>query len=526
MPSSRGPARPASARMITISTRVRQFERILALIERGIDDVFGSVGTHCHHAAEEDDVPLEDDPRRSPAIDKVVAIGEAGLDYHYDFSPRDAQARGFRKHIAAARAYRPAARHPCPRSRRGHRRHSRGGDGEGARSRAVLHCFSSGRRAGAARRSRSGFYVSFSGILTFKKSEELRDIARIVPRDRLLVETDAPYLAPMPFRGKRNEPAYVAEHGACPRRDDRRRAMHEIAGDHDRERLSACFRECLARMPGGRRPDAMSARRRDPPGLRILGRRAAGRLRLGRLRSRRAAQPAPALLAAGRAHRPGGTHHRARSTPGRTCASNCSTPRSTGSTACSTPTSMPTILMASTTCGCSPSIKRRLVDIHADQRTAALLRMRFAYCFETPPGSQLSADPDAARARRPATRVSHRGCRRSRSRLLPFLQRPRRHRLAWLSRRWISPIPAIQRPASMKASQLLGGSRHLDRRCAEAAAASEPLVARRSAGLDRAAQAQARHPDQHAHRPRLSQPRAKRCRTVSSPPMTGMRIEF
>ena len=192
-------------RMITISTRVRRFHQIRALVER-YDDVYGSVGTHCHHAAEEDDVTL-DEILALAAHPKVVAIGEAGLDYHYDKSPRDVQARGFRRHIAAAR-----------RTGRPLVIHAREADedvadiledemGQGAFT-AVLHCFSSG--AGLARRGVAlGLYVSFSGILTFKKSEELREIAREIPPERLLVETDAPYLAPAPWRGKRNEPAYV-----------------------------------------------------------------------------------------------------------------------------------------------------------------------------------------------------------------------------------------------------------------------------------------------------------------------------
>ena len=194
-------------RMVTISTRVRRFDAIRRLVER-YDDVYGSVGTHCHNAAEEDDVPLEEIVGLAEHP-KIVAIGEAGLDYHYDNSPRDVQARGFRKHIAAARLTGlPLVVH------------ARNADedvaailedemGRGAFD-AVLHCFSSG--AELARRGIAlGLYVSFSGILTFKKSEDLRAIARDVPRDLLLIETDAPYLAPMPNRGKRNEPAFVAE---------------------------------------------------------------------------------------------------------------------------------------------------------------------------------------------------------------------------------------------------------------------------------------------------------------------------
>ena len=139
-----------------------------------------------------------------------MAIGEAGLDYHYDNSPRDAQEQGFRTHIAAARETGlPLVIH------------AREADDDTARILeeetgkgafpAVLHCFTGGRGAGAARASRSASTSRFTGILTFKKSDELRAIARIVPADRILVETDAPYLAPRPYRGKRNEPAYVVE---------------------------------------------------------------------------------------------------------------------------------------------------------------------------------------------------------------------------------------------------------------------------------------------------------------------------
>jgi TatD DNase family protein len=145
---------------------------------------------------------------RLSAHPKVVAIGEAGLDYFYDHAPRDAQAQGFRIHIAAARQTGlPLVIH------------ARDADsdmadilqdetGKGAFP-FILHCFSSGRRLAEVGVALGG-YVSFSGILTFKNSAELRAIAADVPHDRLLVETDAPYLAPIPFRGKRNEPAYVA----------------------------------------------------------------------------------------------------------------------------------------------------------------------------------------------------------------------------------------------------------------------------------------------------------------------------
>ncbi|NVD41423.1 TatD family hydrolase [Ensifer sp. HO-A22] len=192
--------------MITISTRVKRFDTILAIAE-AYPNVFCSVGTHPHNADEELDITADDLVRLS-AHPKVVAIGEAGLDYFYDNAPRDAQAEGLRRHIAAARETGlPLVIH------------SRSADddmaailteetGKGAFP-FLLHCFSSGpelARIGVE----LGGYVSFSGILTFPKSEELREIAKTVPHDRMIVETDAPYLAPKPFRGKRNEPAYVA----------------------------------------------------------------------------------------------------------------------------------------------------------------------------------------------------------------------------------------------------------------------------------------------------------------------------
>ena len=197
-------------RMVTISTRVRRFDAIRAIAEAHAE-VYCSVGTHPHNAAEEPDVTADELVALSNHP-KCVAIGEAGLDYFYDRSPREAQAQGFRRHIEAAR------RTGLPLVI-----HSRDADsdmasileeesGKGAFP-FILHCFSSG--AGLAERGVAlGGHVSFSGILTFKKSDQLREIAKTIPRDRLLVETDAPYLAPTPFRGKRNEPSYVARTAA------------------------------------------------------------------------------------------------------------------------------------------------------------------------------------------------------------------------------------------------------------------------------------------------------------------------
>ena len=194
--------------MVTISTRVRRHDELLAIADR-FADVFCSVGTHPHYAHEELDVTAADLVASARAIPKVVAIGEAGLDYHYDRSPRQDQERGFRTHIQAARETGlPLVIH------------SRNADedtarileeemGQGAFP-AVLHCFTGG--PDLARRAIAlGLFISFTGILTFKNSTALRAIAAELPADRILVETDAPYLAPNPFRGKRNEPAYVVE---------------------------------------------------------------------------------------------------------------------------------------------------------------------------------------------------------------------------------------------------------------------------------------------------------------------------
>ena len=195
------------ARMVSISTRVRRFDRLLEIAEQ-FSNVYSSIGTHPHYAHEELDVTVEELIERSQHS-KVVAIGEAGLDYYYDFSPRDAQEIGFRRHIAAARATGlPLVVH-AREADADIGRILEEESGEGAFA-AVLHCFTAGREL-ALRAVDLGFYIGFTGILTFKKSEELRAIAAELPADRILVETDAPYLAPGKFRGKRNEPSYLTE---------------------------------------------------------------------------------------------------------------------------------------------------------------------------------------------------------------------------------------------------------------------------------------------------------------------------
>jgi len=191
--------------MVTICTRIRRFDAVHA-IAAAYDNVYCSVGTHPHNADEELDISAEQIIEYAD-YDKVVAIGEAGLDYYYDNAPRAAQAAGLRRHIEAAR------RTGLPLVI-----HARDADedmaailteetGKGAFP-AVLHCFSSG-DALAWTGIELGLYVSFSGILTFKASGQLRELAAALPEDRILVETDAPYLAPVPKRGKRNEPSFV-----------------------------------------------------------------------------------------------------------------------------------------------------------------------------------------------------------------------------------------------------------------------------------------------------------------------------
>lgn len=203
-------ARAAAAgvgRMVTISTRVRRLNELITIAAR-FDNVYCSVGTHPHHADEEDGIPPEEliELTRHP---KVVALGEAGLDKFYDNGSPAAQERGFRAHIAAARATGlPLVIH----SREADELCGRILEEEMAKGSfsAVLHCYTGGREL-AMKAISLGLSISFTGILTFKKSDSLRALAAELPADRILVETDSPYLAPGKFRGRRNEPAYVIE---------------------------------------------------------------------------------------------------------------------------------------------------------------------------------------------------------------------------------------------------------------------------------------------------------------------------
>lgn len=196
--------------MLTINTHVTRFERVLAVAER-FPEVYCTIGIHPHEAGTEPaaDVDRLVEAARHP---KVVGFGETGLDYYYDKSPRERQRQSFRVHIdAARRADLPVIVH------------TRDADEDTAailaeemgkgRFAGLVHCFSSGPEL-AEKALALGFYISISGIVTFKKAEALQATVAGIPLDRLLVETDCPYLAPIPFRGKRNEPAYVTHTAA------------------------------------------------------------------------------------------------------------------------------------------------------------------------------------------------------------------------------------------------------------------------------------------------------------------------
>jgi TatD DNase family protein len=195
--------------LLTIGTKLKDFPRVRAIAEAN-DNVFCSVGVHPHEAANE----AADTSRllELAAHPKVVGIGECGLDYYYDRSPRDRQKENFRAHIrAASEAGLPLIVH------------TRDADDDMAEMlseakaagplKGVLHCFSSS-KALADTAMELGFYISISGIVTFKNAESLREVVREVPLDRLLVETDSPFLAPVPLRGKSCEPAYVTHTAA------------------------------------------------------------------------------------------------------------------------------------------------------------------------------------------------------------------------------------------------------------------------------------------------------------------------
>lgn len=192
--------------MVTISTKLREFDIVLGIAEQA-DDLFCSVGVHPHEAESEPDTTTAQlvDLARHP---KVIGIGETGLDYYYDHSPRDVQRRLFRAHIGAARETGlPLIVHT--RDAEADTIEILRDEMEKGAFTGVIHCFS-GTRQLADRSLELGFHISISGIVTFKSAEDLRRTVEAVPLERLLVETDSPYLTPVPKRGKRNEPAMTA----------------------------------------------------------------------------------------------------------------------------------------------------------------------------------------------------------------------------------------------------------------------------------------------------------------------------
>jgi TatD DNase family protein len=191
--------------MVNISDRVSHFDAVRAAAE-GQDDIWLTVGTHPHEAKENPSLSA-DDLCALAETPKVVGIGETGLDFHYDLSPRDVQARVFRSHIAAAR------RTGLPLIV-----HAREADEEMAEIletehaagafKLLMHCYTSGAEL-ARRTAKLGAWFSVSGIATFKAAEDVRAVIAKMPADRIIVETDCPYLAPVPMRGRRNEPAFL-----------------------------------------------------------------------------------------------------------------------------------------------------------------------------------------------------------------------------------------------------------------------------------------------------------------------------
>ncbi|CAN7369533.1 TatD family hydrolase [Phenylobacterium sp. LjRoot164] len=194
------------ALMVNISDKVSGFAAVRALADH--PDIWCTVGTHPHEAKENPDlsaaelVAIAADPR-------VVGIGETGLDFHYDLSPRDIQAKVFRQHVAAARETGlPLVVH------------TREADDlmgdileeeyAAGPFKMLMHCYTSGAEL-AARAAALGAWFSVSGIATFKAAEDVRAVVREMPADRIIVETDCPYLAPVPHRGRRNEPAYLPD---------------------------------------------------------------------------------------------------------------------------------------------------------------------------------------------------------------------------------------------------------------------------------------------------------------------------
>ncbi|ASG22776.1 TatD family hydrolase [Nitrospirillum viridazoti] len=194
--------------MLTICTHLSRFPQVHA-VAQAYPDVWCTVGVHPHQALEEQELCTVETLRELAAYPKVVGLGETGLDYYYNKSPQEVQEASFRAHLTVARETGlPVIIHTRDADEDMIRILREEGGAEG-KLRGLLHCFSSSPELGR-QALEMGLHISFSGIVTFKKSDELREFAKEVPLDRMLVETDAPFLAPVPMRGKTNEPSFVA----------------------------------------------------------------------------------------------------------------------------------------------------------------------------------------------------------------------------------------------------------------------------------------------------------------------------
>ncbi len=226
-------------RMVTISNERSAWPGVLRIAER-YEDIWCTIGVHPHHAGKEG-VIASDDLVEAARHPRVAGIGESGLDYHYENAPRDAQFESFAAHIDASR------RTGLPLVV-----HSRDADRDMAQTLedawregpfpGVMHCFTGGGEL-AERALAIGFYISLAGILTFRSADALRDVVRMVPMDRLLVETDAPFLAPVPNRGKRNEPAFVRHTLAA------LAGVKQVSEEHMAARTTANFHALFSRIP-------------------------------------------------------------------------------------------------------------------------------------------------------------------------------------------------------------------------------------------------------------------------------------
>jgi TatD DNase family protein len=229
--------------LLTICCRIAdEFSEVLATAKK-FPNVWCTIGTHPHEASKPAEMAITQDQLVKLALSdpKIIGIGETGLDYFYKHSTPEDQAVSFRKHIRA-----------CIESDMPMVVHARDADEDiiriireensSQKLRGVMHCFSSGRKM-AEEALEIGFYISFSGIVTFKTATELQDIAKTVPLDRILIETDAPYLAPVPYRGKTNQPAYVTNTGK------QLAALHQISEEevatHSKQNFFNLFRRAV-----------------------------------------------------------------------------------------------------------------------------------------------------------------------------------------------------------------------------------------------------------------------------------------